>query len=166
MVTMKPLGPKVQAVVLLLLVATSGALAGIVGDRLLTDRQDPAGAPADTLTAPPFGGPWRWEARPQVRYAERLGDVLELTPAQRTAIDSIVAEEQARVRALTEQVQPRFREIARDARDRIEELLTAAQRETLRSLREERMRTLRRGDPRWRQDSMRNPPGDGRRRTQ
>jgi Spy/CpxP family protein refolding chaperone len=163
---MKPLGPRVQAVVLLLLVATSGALAGIVGDRLLTDRQDTATVRPDTRAAPPLGGPWRWEARPEARYAERLGDALDLTPVQRAAIDSIVAEEQVRVRELTEQVRPRFREIASETRDRIEELLTAEQRETLRSLREDRMRTMRRGDPRWRQDSLRPPRSDGRRRPQ
>jgi Spy/CpxP family protein refolding chaperone len=161
---MKAFGPRVQAVVLLLLVATSGALAGIVGDRLLTDRQDAAVARPDPEAPPPSGGPWRWEARPEGRYADRLGDVLDLTPAQRTAIDGIVAEEQVRVRELTEQVQPRFREIASETRGRIEELLTAEQREILRSLREERTRTLRRGDPRWRQDSLRPQRGDGRRR--
>jgi Spy/CpxP family protein refolding chaperone len=163
---MKPWGPRVQAAVLLLLVAASGALAGIVGDRLLTDRQRTAALRPDAPAALPPGGPWRWEARPEARYAERLGDALDLTPVQRAAIDSIVAEEQVRVRELTEQVRPRFREIASETRDRIEELLTAEQRETLRSLREDRMRTMRRGDPRWRQDSLRPPRSDGRRRPQ
>jgi Spy/CpxP family protein refolding chaperone len=151
------IAPRIQAVLLLLLVATSGVFAGVLGDRLVSGRADPPAAQPDTPTMPPMGGPWRWEARPESRYADRLGDVLDLTPAQRAAIDSIVAEEQSRVRELTEEVQPRFREIAEQTRGRIEGLLTEDQRDALRALREERSRTMRRGDMRRRPDG----PGPG-----
>jgi Spy/CpxP family protein refolding chaperone len=149
------LAARTQAIVLLALVATSGALAGVVGDRLLSDRGG-ASVPADTDwtarpgTAPGGGigagaGPWRFEARPGERYGERLAGSLELSAAQRAAIDSIVASEQQRVRELTAEVQPRFRAIAAETRQRIEDVLTPDQRERLRGLRQERMRGMRPG---------------------
>jgi hypothetical protein len=144
--------PRVQAIVLLLLVATSGALAGIVGDRLVSRR---GAAPAEAGELPAMRGPWRMEARPAGRYAERLGDVLELSDGQRAAIDAIVAEEQERVRALTAEVQPRFQAAAAETRARIEDVLTPDQRERLRTLRSERMRALGRPDARWHRDSAR-----------
>jgi Spy/CpxP family protein refolding chaperone len=146
---MKPkLAPRVQAIVLLLLVATSSALAGIVGDRLITDRHS---EPAAGAVAPANGagdpsarpGPWQWEPRVGMRYGERLHGALDLTPAQRAAIDSIVAEQQREVRQLNEEIRPRFRAIAEQTRDRIEDVLTEEQRIRLRALREERVRTLR-----------------------
>jgi hypothetical protein len=140
------LSTRAQAIVLLLLVATSGALAGIVGDRLLLDRgsnertQDPA------TQQPPGGeGPWRWEARPDERYAERLAYSLELTEAQRLVIDSIVEVQQDRVQVLSQQIQPQFRAIADETRSSIEDVLTPDQRARLISLREQRMRTMRPG---------------------
>jgi hypothetical protein len=158
------LAARTHAIVLLALVATSGAVAGVVGDRLLSGRQvmppadparDGAGAAAD---AQDMGDvPWRYEARPMPRYGERIARTLDLSAEQRTAIDSIVAQEQARVRALTAEVQPRFRAIATDTRVRIEEVLTAQQRDRLDELRSERMRGMRpemRGLMRQRRDSM------------
>jgi hypothetical protein len=159
---------RTQAIVLLALVATSGALAGVVGDRLLTDRADTAArepAREDARPGMPGGpGPWRFEARPAERYGERLALSLELSPAQRAAIDSIMAEEQVRVRALTAEVQPRFRAIAEEARARVEDVLTAEQRERLRAMREERMRGMRpemRELMRERRSGMREVPRDG-----
>jgi Spy/CpxP family protein refolding chaperone len=150
------LAPRARAVILLLLVATSGALAGIVGDRLVADRAAAtAGAAPAAGPMPPAGGPWRWEPRPERRYAERLGDALELTAAQRTAIDGIIAEEQARVRELSAEVEPRFRAIAEETRQRVEDVLLPEQRERLRALREERIRTRQGTEPRWRQDTVR-----------
>jgi Spy/CpxP family protein refolding chaperone len=153
---MRPnLAPRVQAVVLLLLVATAGAVAGIVGDRLISDRQEPIPA-RDAVRGAPGAGPWRWEPRTDVRYAERLSSVLELTAAQQQAIDSIVNDQQQRARALTAEVQPRFRAIAEQTRSSIEDVLTPEQRERLRGLREERVRTMRRE---WR--GSREDDGEG-----
>jgi Spy/CpxP family protein refolding chaperone len=136
--------PRVQAVVLLLLVATAGAVAGIVGDRLVTDRADPAPAGEGLRSAPmPGAGPWRWEARRDMRYGERLSSDLGLTPDQRAAIDSIVRDQQQRVRALTAEVEPQFRAIAEQTRGRVEAVLTPEQRTRLAELRDERRRTIR-----------------------
>jgi hypothetical protein len=134
---------RVQAVVLLALVATTGAVAGVVGDRLLRDRGAAPVADADIRTyAPPAGGPWRWEPQPDARYSERLAESLSLTPDQGSTIDLIVAEEQVRVRELTYELQPHFRAIAEETRGRIEDVLTPQQRQQLRTLREERMRGM------------------------
>lgn len=132
---------RTQAFVLLAVVATAGALAGVVGDRLLSERR--TAQPFGDAAMPPAGmGPWQWEPRPDARYAERLTESLSLTADQEDAIDAIVAEEQVRVQELTHQVQPRFRAIADDTRGRIEEVLTPPQRQRLRELREERMRAM------------------------
>jgi Spy/CpxP family protein refolding chaperone len=151
------LAPRVQAVVLLLLVATAGALAGIVGERLVTERPDTAALRDAVPTAP--GGPWRWEARTDEHYAERLGATLELTAEQKRAIDGIVAEQQERVQELTREVQPRFHAIAEETRNRIEAVMTPEQRTRLRGLREERMRVMRRGELRGPRDDGVRPRG-------
>jgi Spy/CpxP family protein refolding chaperone len=137
------LSTRTQAVVLLLLVATSGALAGVVGDRLLIDRSSGERSTArPAQQAPTEDGPWRWEARPDERYGERLAHSLELTDAQRAAIDSIVDVQQDRVQALAQEIQPQFHAIAAEARSSIEEVLTPGQRARLHSLRDQRMRAM------------------------
>jgi Spy/CpxP family protein refolding chaperone len=134
---------RVQAIVLLALVATTGALAGVVGDRLLRDRDAAPFTGADMQeSAPPAGGPWRWEPQPDARYSERLVESLSLTPDQESTINLIVAQEQDRVRELTYELQPHFRAIAEETRGRIEDVLTPQQRQQLRTLREERMRGM------------------------
>jgi periplasmic protein CpxP/Spy len=143
------LAARTQAIVLLALVATSGALAGVVGDRLLSDRADSAAQfrgdrPRGTMPGPGAGA-WRFEAQPTARYGERLAGSLELTPEQRAAIDTIMAEQQLRVRELNAEMQPRFRAIAEETRGRVEDLLTPEQRQRLGGLREERMRGMRPG---------------------
>jgi Spy/CpxP family protein refolding chaperone len=154
-------GARTQAIVLLLLVATAGALAGVVGDRMLTDRGGSSRAWDAPRAGPAPGGPWRWEARPDERYGERLGVSLELSAAQRAAIDSIVAQQQARVQALTDEIQPRFRAIAEEARGSIEDVLTPEQRERLRGLREERLRGMRPGMREMMRDRQREGPPAG-----
>jgi Spy/CpxP family protein refolding chaperone len=142
------MGTRTQAIALLLLVATSGALAGVVGDRLLLERdasRQPGEWRPSGVAGPPPDGPWRWEARPDERYAQRLAHSLELSEAQRVRIESIVELQQERVRELAEEMQPRFRAISEEARAGIEDVLTAEQRQRLESLRQERMRLMRPG---------------------
>ncbi|HSJ08121.1 MAG TPA: hypothetical protein VK936_15555 [Longimicrobiales bacterium] len=136
------IAPRVQAIVLLLLVATAGAVAGIVGDRLVSERADPSPAVEEARPGP-GAGPWRWEARRDMRYGERLSSDLDLSPAQRAAIDSIVRDQQQRVRSLTAEVEPQFRAIAEQTRGRVEAVLTPEQRARLAELRDERRRTMR-----------------------
>jgi Spy/CpxP family protein refolding chaperone len=133
---------RTQAVVLLALVGTSGALAGVVGDRLLHERTAPAAGALPPVGGPAVAGPWRWEPRPDARYADRLARQLDLSTEQEAAITGIVAEEQVRVNELTRELQPRFRAIAEETRGRIESVLTPEQRERLRTLRAERTRVM------------------------
>jgi Spy/CpxP family protein refolding chaperone len=146
------LGPRGQAAIVLALVATLGGLIGILGDRTFVGRAAASTSEGTELVRPGLpgghgssggsmaGGPWRWEAMADARYAERLAGALELTPEQRTAINGIVEEQQARVRELTREVEPRFRAIAGETRDRVEAVLTDEQRTRLRAMREDRVR--------------------------
>jgi hypothetical protein len=132
---------RAQAVIVLALVATLGALLGIMGDRLLAQQQPAAVEPAPSGPGPFVRPPLRPEQLPRgPRFAERLSAELGLTAPQRAEIDSILAEERARVRVLTAEVQPRFRQIAEQTRTRIDQVLTPEQRAELRRIRQERNR--------------------------
>jgi Spy/CpxP family protein refolding chaperone len=156
------LNARTQAIALLLSVATAGALAGAVGTRLLAGNDTgngAAGAATGTLPAAQApGGPWQRAQRPAERYVDRLARTLELTADQRAAIDSILRNQQERVQALAREVRPRFQAIARETRAGIDGVLTPEQRARLRSLREERIRTLRPGM----REMMRPGPEPGR----
>lgn len=73
----------------------------------------------------------------------RMGRVLDLTPAQRDRIQSILRETQDRMKALAAEVEPRTREELRHMREQIRTELTTDQRrkfETLLRLRENRLK--------------------------
>jgi Spy/CpxP family protein refolding chaperone len=138
----------------LALVATLGALLGILGDRFIAARRAATPPIGMERPAPPRGG-----IVPGVRYGEALAGRLDLSPSQQARIDSILAEDRVRARELTRQFQPQFRALADRTRQRVEAVLTPEQREQLRGMRQQRMR--RRGDMRpgdMRPDEMR--PGD------
>lgn len=130
---MRPaLSPRVQAILVLALVATLGALIGILGDRYIaTQRADVAQPGLERAPLPMASG---------ARYVEGLTRSLNLSAAQRTQIDSILAEDRVRARALTMQFQPQFRALASETRERVEAVLTADQREQLRAMRQQHMR--------------------------
>ena len=147
------LGARTQAIIVLAMVATLGALLGILGDRLLTQRNTmevPAAGPG-MMGGPPRGGPppgRGMQGGNQLRYAEWLGDVLELTREQRATIDSLVVAGAEEVRALRQEMEPKLREVARQTRVSIDQVLTTEQRQQLRALRQERLRALRPNQPR------------------
>jgi hypothetical protein len=85
-----------------------------------------------------------------MRYSDRLADRLNLSSEQRIRIDSILAEEQVRARALAQEFQPQFRTLAEQTRMRVESVLTDEQREQMRAMRLQRSRRM--GD-------QRQPPG-------
>ena len=151
------LGPRAQAAVVLALVAVVGALIGILGDRIVAQQR--ADSPPDSVARnmmPRRGdGPRRGPG--MSRFADQLATRLDLSVDQRAAIEDIIAEEQQRVRALTAEFQPRFRMIAQQTRERVDSVLTPAQREELRTMRRQRMpdggRTLPHDTP------MRGPTG-------
>lgn len=144
------LGPRAQAVLLLALVAMIGALLGIIGDRVVAAQRSDAPAADERRMSPPRGG------MGAMRYSDRLADRLNLSTEQRVRIDSILAEEQVRARALAQEFQPQFRTLAEQTRMRVESVLTAEQREQMRAMRQQRMR--RTGDQRPPPGSTARPP--------
>jgi hypothetical protein len=83
--------------------------------------------------------------RPPVPYADRMFALLDLTPEQRLAVDSLMAVQQERVRELTQRIQPRFQAITRETQQEIQRLLTPDQRMRLRGLQQERNRLMKEG---------------------
>jgi Spy/CpxP family protein refolding chaperone len=139
MVSRFRLSPRLQAILVLGLVAAVGALLGILGDRLVAQQRDAR----TVITGRPGPGPMSgMPGMGAVRYGDRLALRLDLTADQRVRIDSILAQEQIRIRELSRQFQPQFRAIAEQTRGRVEAVLTDEQRERLRDMREERMRRL------------------------
>lgn len=155
---MRPaLGPRAQAALILALVATLGALLGILGDRLIASQRgvpEPAAAP----------GRMPGEMMPDSRFGGRLAERLDLTAEQRSRIDAILAEQQAQARVLTREYQPQFRALANQTRERIEAVLTDEQREQMRTMRQRMRRPgeMRRGMPGVRPDSPRSNPDSAR----
>lgn len=153
-------GPRAQAVLVLALALTLGALIGILADRALAGRRMDGPMPAGRGTPP------RGATISGIRYTEGLAQRLELSSDQRARIDSILANNRVRARELTSQFQPQFRALAEETRNRVEAVLTAEQREQLRAMRQQRMRRgeMRprpRGDvrpgPRPERDTIRQP---------
>jgi hypothetical protein len=124
------------AALMLALAAGAGFATGLVTDRVLLAGAVEAPPPAtdpppgegirillrgpDTL---PEGGP----RRIRMMLPAQMGEDLELTPEQQRAIERIVREEQATLRALTDQLQPALRGVIERSRERIEEVLTEEQ---------------------------------------
>jgi Spy/CpxP family protein refolding chaperone len=84
--------------------------------------------------------------RPPVPYADRMFALLDLTPEQRLAVDSLMAMQQERVRELTERIQPRFQAIMRETNQQVNRVLTPEQRARLRTLQQERNRLMDQGE--------------------
>jgi Spy/CpxP family protein refolding chaperone len=133
-------GPRTQASLVLALVATLGALVGILGDRYLAARRAAVAPTPMERTALPRGA-----MAPGMLYSERLATRLDLSSTQRARIDSILADNRVRARELSSQFQPQFRALAEQTRERVEAVLTPEQREQLSGMRQQRMR---RGDMR------------------
>lgn len=133
------LGARGRAVIVLALVAALGALTGVVVDRLLAQAAAPVEQGPPVRSGP--GGPPGGMPRGPVQLV-RLAEQLDLTAAQRAALDSIMARQRARVEELSREFQPRFRQIAEQTRTAVEDVLTPDQRRELRRLRVERSRAL------------------------
>lgn len=84
----------------------------------------------------PFAGPPRDGAR-QEFHAERLGQLLDLTPEQKARIDEIRREGRAEGEALHREMLPKVREHMERTRRLIEEVLTPEQREKFDELAEQ-----------------------------
>jgi len=74
------------------------------------------------------------------RMSEQLTRELALSVEQRVKVDSILSAQQATSRGVMEEVRPRLQQVAESTQAAIRAVLTPAQQEQLRKLREERMR--------------------------
>jgi hypothetical protein len=123
---------RLRASALLVLVAGAAFVAGIAADRVVfTPTVSPDPAPEGRrviLRGDPDAGP-----RPPGLRAIRLGlpdqlaEELDLTPEQRERIERILAEDQAALRAVMEQMEPALAEVIENSRQRIQEVLTDEQ---------------------------------------
>jgi Spy/CpxP family protein refolding chaperone len=152
-------GPRTRAAALLTLVGVLGVLIGIGIDRALISRAYARSAP-DGVEAVETGpmrmrrgvGSHPWfpgppGRMPGVRFSQQMAEVLELTPEQKAAIDSIMEQNRVRVRALAREYGPRFRAIVDETRQQVESVLTAEQRARMHEIQGRRRRATGRGAP-------------------
>ena len=116
------------AAVVLALCVSVGTIAGIVLDRVLLIPHHigrrPARAPRSL-----------WPAN-QEASRDRLARELALSDPQRVQFDTILARQTARFRATREQIQPQMDSIFAQTRVEIDSMLTPAQRDRLRDIRD------------------------------
>lgn len=149
-----PARPGLVATLVMAAVFAFGVLAGVAVDRHLVhgrpgdrERRDgPRFVPGMAMPAgprTPSAGPDSMRHRGSDEFARALG----LTPAQRTAVDSVMTRDFQSVNALREEMRPRIEAIIASTRQRIDSLLTPAQRDTYHALlaEQEKQRQQRRG---------------------
>jgi Spy/CpxP family protein refolding chaperone len=120
-----PPGP-LTAVLVLLLVAFAGGLAGVAMDRLLLLPH--------MFRGPGFGhehGPGRARGEFRARFAREVG----LSPEQQTLIDSIMDRQGRELRAVRGQVQPKLDSIITRTRRALDSVLTPEQRKKAEEIR-------------------------------
>ncbi len=122
-------GRGTAAVVLALCVAV-GTIAGVVLDRVLLIPQHIGRPPR-----PPRGRGSVWPAS-QEASRDRLARELALSDSQRTRLDSVLTRQTVRYRAAREQIQPQIDSIFAQTRVQLDSLLTPAQREQLKTIRD------------------------------
>lgn len=158
--------PRTIAALLIACAVAFGVVGGVALDRLLFLPRAMHAGEAPRAAAPPSDGAaraeWNGGARrgPGERYLRHMEAELDLTPQQRTRIDSILADQQARVMEITRETRPLLRQVAEDTRGAIHEVLTPEQRERFQEMRQRRDRRggEREGDRRHRHGAR--PGGD------
>lgn len=131
-----------------------GVAAGVALDRrvlqprpaLFVDREGPGLPPfvpgAPLLLPGLVGAPGHGLAARPSALLDRFARDLDLTPAQTAAIDSVMRDEFAAVRALRDEMAPRIRAAIDNTRRKIDSLLTPAQRERYHAMLLEQQRPL------------------------
>jgi hypothetical protein len=132
--------PRVTAVAVMLVFLVAGFAAGVVVDRvhrrhvnMIWLHRGPMlpGEPAP----PPWGGPpppaMHFKLHPHAHAVviDHFMRELELTPAQSSALDTIMAQDFAAVRSLRDAMQPKVDSVVALTRQRIDSVLTPVQRE-------------------------------------
>ena len=120
--------PRLLAVLALLLAAVGGFAMGIAFDRATWESRRLGFLARGTAFRPP---PNR---HPRSELLDRLDAKLNLTGDQRIRVDSVLARRESDMRALRDQVRPRFDSIAGRTRADLVRLLTPEQRARLEAL--------------------------------
>jgi hypothetical protein len=144
--------PGVVATLVMVAVFAFGVLAGAAFDRHLMhgragrDRRDgPRFVPGMSMPAGPRA-PSATADSMRRRGNEQFAGALGLTPAQSSAVDSVMAQDFRSVNALREEMRPRIETIIAGTRQRIDSLLTPAQREKYHALLAEQQQRMQRRD--------------------
>lgn len=140
-----PTRGRAVAVLVLLVVALAGGLAGVAVDRLVLLPRPPGGLPGH----PGFGmgnPPSRERER---EFRDHMARTLGLSGSQRVRIDSLLELQLRELRAIRSQVRPRLDSIIGRTRSQIDSILTPEQREKVRAM-------APKGGPR-----AGRPPGEG-----
>ena len=116
------LRPRLLAVLALLLAAVGGVAAGVALDRSMSQSRHLGFLARGTAFRPP---PNR---HPRSELLDRLDASLDLTGEQRVRVDSVLARRESEMRALRNQVRPRFDSIAGRTRSDLLRILTPEQR--------------------------------------
>jgi Spy/CpxP family protein refolding chaperone len=135
------------AVLVLLLVALAGGLAGVALDRLVLLPRHPGGL----VPRPPFGGGQLAQERER-EFRDHMARTLGLSDSQRVRIDSLLEHQLQELRAIRQEVRPRLDSIIARTRRQIDSILTPEQREKARAM-------LPRGGPRGARPAGRGPQG-------
>jgi hypothetical protein len=122
------LRPVVLAVLVLALATVAGVAMGVALDRAMWRSRALGFLARGAAPRPPAG------AHARSDLLDRLDAKLDLSPAQRPRVDSVLARREADMRALRDQVRPRFDSIASRTRGELLELLTPEQREKFQAL--------------------------------
>jgi Spy/CpxP family protein refolding chaperone len=147
----RPARPGVIATLVMVVVFAFGVMAGVALDRhLLHGRQDGRerrdgfrfvpGTPMPAGPRTPPAGVDSMRRRGNQEFARALG----LTPDQATAVDSVMRQDFQTVNALREEMRPRIDAIIAGTRQRIDSLLTPAQREKYHALLAEQEKRMQR----------------------
>jgi hypothetical protein len=116
------LRPRLLAVLALLLAAVGGVAAGVALDQSMSQSRHLGFLARGTAFRPP---PNR---HPRSELLDRLDASLDLSGEQRIRVDSVLARREADMRALRDQVRPRFDSIASRTRTDLLQILSPEQR--------------------------------------
>jgi hypothetical protein len=120
--------PRLLALVALLIAAVGGVAVGIAFDRTMWESRRLGFLARGTAFRPPP------DRHPRRELLDRLDAKLDLTGEQRLRVDSVLARREADMRALRDQVRPRFDSIASRTRGDLLQILTPDQRERFEEL--------------------------------
>ena len=132
--------------VAILAIAVAGALGGVAVDRAMHARgfggPGGRGGRFGGMGGMGMGGPMGHAPSDSLRKGmrERTAKELDLTPAQSAAVDTLMSVQGPKFRALREQFEPRMDSLVTETRAGMDRILTPAQREKSKAMRE-RMRS-------------------------